>query len=219
MPEFDPLRAVHYIEHDPGERWRKDDHIALDLDHPLDSERILTPNVLRVAGGYRMYYTGLGPARRDPDAPGYILSAVSDDGLSWSPEEGVRFGDGRWSYGRPRVMYVERDVGTVGYRMYFHRYTFPLRDGLDAGNHIIGALRHRSEGRWGEAFLRSGRWRGELPDPVSHLKVTSAEVGSVVRRLPRQSLQPEPPPPLGGSPGRCPTGSKQRTAACMIPPW
>jgi hypothetical protein len=209
VSDFDPLTAIHYIEQDPGKRWRKDDRIALDLDHPLDSERILTPNVLRVAGGYRMYYTGLGPARRDPDALGYILSAfsddavtwrkdpgvrvdlfpphasaralcpdvipledgryrmyfearsgvpasvegrflgpaqptvilsaVSDDGLSWSAEEGVRFGDDEWSYGTPRVLYVVKDDGTVGYRMYFHRYTFPLHGGLDAGNHIISA--------------------------------------------------------------------------------
>ena len=210
LPEFDPLRAVHYVANDPGEEWVKDDRIAIDLDHPLDSERILTPNVLQVAGGYRMYYTGLGPARRDPDALGYILSAFSedaatwrkdpgvridlfpphatartlcpdvipladggyrmyfearsglpataeegflgpqnptvilsafsDDGLNWTVEAGVRFGDGRWSYGTPRVLYVQLDDGTVGYRLYFHRYTFPLRSGLDAGNQIISAL-------------------------------------------------------------------------------
>ena len=75
ITEFDPLRAVHYVERDPGERWTKDDRIAVDLDHPLDSERILTPNVIHVAGGYRMYYTGLGPARRDPDALGYCYVA------------------------------------------------------------------------------------------------------------------------------------------------
>ena len=90
MPEFDPLRAVHYIEGDPGERWTKEDRIAVDLDHPLDSERILTPNVIHVAGGYRMYYTGLGPARRDPDALGYILSAFSNDAVTWRKDPGVR---------------------------------------------------------------------------------------------------------------------------------
>lgn len=211
IPDFDPLRAVHYCERDPGVvDWTKDDRIAIDLDHPLDSDRILTPNVIHMAGGYRMYYTGLGPERRDPDALGYILSALSDDavtwrkdpgvrvdlfppyasartlcpdviplsdgsyrmyfearsgvpaseeerflgpakptvilsavskdGLNWSPEEGVRFGDDTWSYGTPRVLYVEGDDRTVEYRMYFHRYTFPLRPGLDAGNHIISAL-------------------------------------------------------------------------------
>jgi hypothetical protein len=198
MATFDPLTAIHFQQHDPGVRFEKDPHIAIDLDHPLDSERILTPNVVRLrTGGYRMYYTGLGPARRDPDAVGYILSAsseeavtwrkdpgvrvdlfaphassrtlcpdviplpdgrfrmyfearsplrpteilsaVSEDGLSWEPEEGVRFGDETWSYGTPRVLYVVGAAG-LGYRMYFHRYSYPLRSGLDAGNHIISAL-------------------------------------------------------------------------------
>jgi hypothetical protein len=200
MATFDPLTAVHFQRRDPGVRFEKDPHIAIDLDHPLDSERILTPNVIHLPrDGYRMYYTGLGPARRDPDAVGYILSAsskdavtwqkdpgvrvdlfapnasartlcpdviplpegrlrmyfearspdrptvilsaLSGDGLNWEPEEGVRFGDETWSYGTPRVLYV---VGATGepfrYRMYFHRYTYPLRSGLDAGNHIISAL-------------------------------------------------------------------------------
>lgn len=210
MAEFDPLRAVHYAQQDPGLSWTKDEQIAIDLDHPLDSERILTPNVIRVADGYRMYYTGLGPARRDehglgyilsafsqdavtwqkdagvrvdlaephatartlcpdvipladgryrmyfearcgvpgsrekafagPEEPTRILSAVSDDGLAWSYDEGVRFGDDEWSYGTPRVLYIERPDGSVGYRMYFHRYTFPLRAGPEAGNHIISAV-------------------------------------------------------------------------------
>ena len=208
---FDPLTAVHYQETDPGITFRKDATIAVDVDHLLDSERILTPNVLHLpAGGYRMYYTGLGPGRRDPDALGYILSAfsedakiwqkdsgvrvdlfpphasartlcpdviplvgggyrmyfearshapdstgdrsfgpasqptvimsaVSEDGLDWTPEAGLRFGDGKWSYGTPRVIYVELG-GTIGYRMYFHRYTHPLTLGLEAGNHIISAM-------------------------------------------------------------------------------
>lgn len=193
MHNFEGQQAVHFHGLDPGSRWTKDPVIAIDLDHPLDSERILTPNVVHwPAGGYRMYYTGLGPARRDANALGYILSAYSDDavtwhkdpgvrvdlfgphasartlcpdvvpladgswrmyfearttdrpttilsacsadGLHWTVEPGVRFGDAIWSYGTPRVLYVEG-----GFRMYFHRYTFPLRSGLDAGNHIISA--------------------------------------------------------------------------------
>jgi hypothetical protein len=197
---FDLLKGVHYQEHDPGTLWTKDPRIAIDLDHPLDSERILTPNVIRLpAGGYRMYYTGLGPARRDRDALGYILSAtsndavtwdkdegvrvdlfppyasartlcpdviplpdgryrmyfearttdqptvilsaISDDGLSWQPEPGLRFGDATWSYGTPRCLYIEGDQPSAyRFRLYFHRYTFPLVAGIDAGNVIISAV-------------------------------------------------------------------------------
>ena len=199
-PEFDPLKVVHFQEKDPGTHFEKDPRVAIELDHPLDSERILTPNVIRLpAKGYRMYYTGLGPARRDPEALGYILSASSDDavtwnkdpdvrvdlfpphasartlcpdviplpdgryrmyfearttdrptvilsaissdGLSWEPEPGLRFGDGTWSYGTPRCLYIEWDDSfAVRYRLYFHRYTFPLVSGIDAGNVIISGV-------------------------------------------------------------------------------
>ena len=199
-PDFDPLKAIHFHEEDLGTRFAKDPRIAIDLDHALDSERILTPNVIRrPTGGYRMYYTGLGPARRDPDAlgcvlsassddavtwhkdpnvrvdlfpphasartlcpdviplpdgrsrmyfearttdrPTVILSAISSDGLSWQPEPGLRFGDDTWSYGTPRCLYIERDGSSAfRYRLYFHRYTFPLVSGIDAGNVIISAV-------------------------------------------------------------------------------
>ena len=48
MARFDPLTAVHFQPRDPGVRFEKDPHIAIDLDHPLDSERILTPNVIHL---------------------------------------------------------------------------------------------------------------------------------------------------------------------------
>ncbi len=209
MDKTELLTSVHYQEQDPGTNFVKDPEIAIDLDNPLDSERILTPNVIHLpSGGYRMYYTGLGPARRDPDALGYILSAfsenavtwhkepgvrvdlfppnasartlcpdviplkdggyrmyfearsgvppadqrfgaapnpttilsaLSDDGLEWIPEAGIRFGKRNWSYGTPRVIYIEK-AGGIAYRMYFHRYSFPLKTGLGIGNHIISAL-------------------------------------------------------------------------------
>ena len=88
---FNALTSAHFHQRDPGVIWDKDPHIAIDLDSPLDSESILTPNVVRwPSGGYRMYYTGLGPAHSDPNAVGYILSAYSADGLKWSKDEGIR---------------------------------------------------------------------------------------------------------------------------------
>jgi hypothetical protein len=196
---FDPLTAVHYQRHDPGVHFTKDALIAIDQDPLPRSARILTPNVVHApSGGYRMYYTGLDPARRDsaigghilsasssdgtgwtkdpgvrvdvsspyaswrvlsPDViplrnggyrmyfegrserrPTVVLSAHSTDGLEWVTEEGSRFGDDRWSYGTPRVLYVHSEDGLVRQRMYLHRYTFPFRPGVDVGNHIISAL-------------------------------------------------------------------------------
>ena len=88
---FTGREVVHYEATDPGTAWSKDPWIAIDLDTPLDSERILTPNVIRIPGsGYRLYYTGLGPARAVPDCIGYILSASSRDAVTWVKDPGVR---------------------------------------------------------------------------------------------------------------------------------
>ena len=192
------LTAVHYQETDPGLEWGKDPEIALELDSPLDSLKILTPNVVKLPErGYRMYYTGYGPERSVESSSGYILSAysvdanqwvkeegarvdvhqpnasqrtlcpdviplpdggwrmyfeargagkashvlsaVSDDGLEWHPESGIRFGDGEWSYGSPRCLYFE-ESGRIRFRLYCHHYSEPMISGLDAQNHIVSAV-------------------------------------------------------------------------------
>ena len=48
------LKSVHYQEVDPGLGWVKDPDVAIDSDGPLDSDRALTPNVVKMQGGYRM---------------------------------------------------------------------------------------------------------------------------------------------------------------------
>ena len=187
---FDPLQAIHFHQKDPGVHWSKDAFIAIDLDRGLDSTKILTPNVIRLSDGYRMYrqrpgaagHQRLHPQRlsrdaetwtkdegirvdvcephgslrtlcpdvtplahggyrmyfevRTADRPTVILSALSVDGLQWEVEPGVRFGDDEWSYGSPRCIYIDAS----SYRLYFHRYTYPFRSGLDAGNVIISAM-------------------------------------------------------------------------------
>ena len=91
MDRFDGIRSVHYQARDPGLVWTKDPEPCIGPDSPLDSQSILTPNVVRLPqGGYRLYYTGWGPGRAVHDANGYILSAVSDDGAAWRKEPGVR---------------------------------------------------------------------------------------------------------------------------------
>ena len=198
---FDGLRAVHFQQTDPGTRWRKDDRIAIDLDSPLDSERILTPNVIRLpSGGYRMYYLGCGPARTSPgaaayilsafsedgdswekdpgirvdvrppyglcamcpdviplegggyrmyyearaeDRPGAVLSATSADGLQWELEQGIRFSSDNHSYGSPRCLYIDDPALGPDYRfrLYFHKYTYdPSGFVPNATNVIISAV-------------------------------------------------------------------------------
>jgi predicted GH43/DUF377 family glycosyl hydrolase len=91
-----------------------------------------------------MYYE----ARDSSDAPSTIRSAISDDGLSWRPEPGVRAADPNWALGSPRCVYLSPDeirhsVGrsaSLPCRLYFHHYSFPMKAGLDQQNHIISAI-------------------------------------------------------------------------------
>tara|TARA_Y100001934_G_C12100461_1_gene653681 strand:+ start:26 stop:835 length:810 start_codon:yes stop_codon:yes gene_type:complete len=133
--------AVHYQQFDPGLVWIKDSGIAIDSSGPLDADRTLTPNVLRVDGGYRMYYHGCGPERPQLASKGYILSAFSTDAAHWQKEPGVRLGDGQTSYGAPRCLYL--DGGGPRYRLYASASPFP--DGAPyAGayndHHIVSAV-------------------------------------------------------------------------------
>jgi len=115
--------------------WTNDPGVRVDVHPPHASQRALCPDVVPMPeGGYRMYYEA-----RSADAPTVVLSATSADGLDWDLEDGVRFGDGEWSYGTPRCVYFPSDRG-LRYRLYFHHYSFPLVSGLDALNHIVSAV-------------------------------------------------------------------------------
>ena len=118
-----------------GSTWTHDGGVRIDVHGPHATEWTLCPDVVPIpGGGYRMYYE----ARR-PKAPTVILSATSADGLDWELEEGVRIGDGEWSYGSPRCVCVPTDQGLT-WRLYFHHYSFPMVSGLGARNHIVSAV-------------------------------------------------------------------------------
>ena len=199
------IRSVHYQAKDPGIRWIKDPHPAIDSNGPLDSHRTLTPNVIRMGNGYRMYYHGFGPDHSNPESKGYILSAfsadaecwekepgvridaggegavdyiwspdvipladgryrmyyegrtempgglvrsavvsaLSDDGLNWEREPGIRLGRADTAYGAPRCLHLDSDSGSPRYRIYASASPYPRSEPLPGGfndNHIISAL-------------------------------------------------------------------------------
>lgn len=71
--------------------WRKEAGPRLQGSRDLDRSKLQAPCIVRIpAGGYRLFYTGVGPAKPYPACQGYILSAVSDDGLLFRPEPGIR---------------------------------------------------------------------------------------------------------------------------------
>lgn len=71
--------------------WTRDLGARVDGSRDLDSAKLQAPCIVRLTGGgYRLFYTAVGPGKPYPNCQGYILSAVSDDGVNFEKEEGIR---------------------------------------------------------------------------------------------------------------------------------
>src|SRR5580704_12443383 len=72
-------------------QWQKEPGVRLQGSRALDSSKLQAPGVVALpSGGFRLFYTAVGPAKPFPNCQGYILSAISDDGLAFRPEPGIR---------------------------------------------------------------------------------------------------------------------------------
>ena len=72
-------------------RWNKEPGPRLQGSRDLDHLKVQAPCIVRnPSGGFRLFYTAVGPAKPYPSCQGYILSAVSDDGLVFRTEPGIR---------------------------------------------------------------------------------------------------------------------------------
>jgi hypothetical protein len=73
-----------------GTDWTKEEGVRVDSGGTYDTVRAIMPSVLRLSdGSYRMYYVG-----HNGTACCAILSAVSDDGIVWTKEAGIRVAPG-----------------------------------------------------------------------------------------------------------------------------
>lgn len=98
-------------------RWLRETRPVLEPDRPLDDAKVLCPWVLPLPGGFRLFYMGHGSASA-PGAFGRILSAWSDDGVTFRKEPGVRVDNGKGAEARALSPCVVARAGG-GYRMYF----------------------------------------------------------------------------------------------------
>ncbi|MBN9348007.1 MAG: hypothetical protein J0I48_17705 [Devosia sp.] len=72
-------------------RWKKEPGARLEGARALDRSKVQAPGVVRTPDGrFRLFYTAVGPGRPFRACQGYILSAVSEDGLAFTVEEGIR---------------------------------------------------------------------------------------------------------------------------------
>ncbi len=73
------------------QRWRRESGARIEGTRELDRAKVQAPCITRAPdGGFRLFYTAIGPGKPFPDCQGYILSAVSSDGLDFAPEPGIR---------------------------------------------------------------------------------------------------------------------------------
>ena len=73
------------------QNWKREDGPRIQGSRPLDNAKLLAPCITHNPdGGYRLFYTAVGPAKPFAECQGYILSAISDDGLNFEPEPGIR---------------------------------------------------------------------------------------------------------------------------------
>lgn len=103
-------------------RWRNEAGWRVAGSRPLDASKVQAPGVVRLPdGGFRLFYTAVGPGRPYPQCQGYILSALSDDGLNFTVEDGIRVApdpEVPWRCRRVLVPAVTALCGG-GWRMYF----------------------------------------------------------------------------------------------------
>ena len=154
--------------------WLKEPNPRLQGCRDLDSSKLQAPGVVRLpGGGFRLFYTAVGPGKPFPTCQSYILSAVSDDGLEFRKEPGIRLApqpelphmslrllaptvtqraDGRWR------MYVEArgpaDRPTV--------ISSAVSSDLINWEHEDGIRLQGLDGRGGPRYLRLPDGRGRL---------------------------------------------------------
>ncbi|MDP7278212.1 MAG: hypothetical protein QF363_22215 [Planctomycetaceae bacterium] len=156
----------------PG--WHTEPGPRIEGSRDLDSAKLQAPCIVENPdGGFRLFYTAVGPARPYPQCQGYILSAVSEDGLAFTTEPGIRLApqstiphmslrllapsvtrlpDGRWR------MYVEArgtaDRPTV--------ITSAVSEDLLSWEHEPGIRLETADGLGGPRFLWLPDGRGRL---------------------------------------------------------
>lgn len=73
------------------DRWIREPGARVVGGRDLDRSKVQAPCIVRApGGGFRLFYTGIGPGKPFANCQGYILSAVSADGLNFAVEPGIR---------------------------------------------------------------------------------------------------------------------------------
>jgi len=120
-------------------RWHKEPGSRIASSRPLDDAKVQGPCIVRRPdGGFRLFYTAVGSAKPFRDCQGYILSAVSEDGLSFVSEPGIRIApQPALPHMSLRVLVPSITPFAQGWRMYFE-----ARGPADQPTVIASAVSH-----------------------------------------------------------------------------
>lgn len=109
---------VSALSEDGGQNFVPEPGLRIRPGPGYDAMTAFAPEVLRTRGGaYRMYYAGYSSPRR-----AHVLSATSDDGLSWrKDDEPVIAPGGRWDRAKCSEMCLAELPGAPGrrYRLFY----------------------------------------------------------------------------------------------------
>lgn len=103
-------------------RCFNDNGPRIEGDSTLDLYKVQAPCIVEIpTGGYRLFYTAIGPGKPYPECQGYILSAISYDGLKFQKEPGIRLAPQPMSTHMSLRVLAPSIVsyGTNRWRMYF----------------------------------------------------------------------------------------------------
>ena len=103
-------------------RWKKEAGPRVQGSRDLDQSKVQAPGIVALpGGGYRLYYTAVGPGKPFPTCQGYILSAVSEDGVNFEVDPGIRLAPDP-SIAHGSLLYLAPTVTQLSdgrWRMYF----------------------------------------------------------------------------------------------------
>ena len=114
-----PAQILSAISHD-GTVWELEPGVRIAPYEPGPGLRVVCPDVVPLPeGGYRMYFEG-----QPHHGPSTVMSAYSDEGISWRADPGIRWGDDHADCGSPRCLCFKSDGRTL-HRLYFHQFSTP----------------------------------------------------------------------------------------------
>ncbi len=128
------------LKSEDAQSWEPVDEFQLNIDsfaatHP-EIKRISCPQLALLRNGkYRLYLEALVDENRT-----VIVSGITEDGIDFIPERGYRLSHKNHSFGTPCCIPLKPEGESADqWRLYYHRYSYPLETGLDAGNEIFSA--------------------------------------------------------------------------------